>query len=190
MNDDKILIVTPDTSDTERPALYCGTYAKYNNGSIAGKWLYLDDYKTPEEFLQACAELHKDEANPEFMFQDYEYLPEDLYSEAMSLKDLEQVYQYINLDEHDREILIEYIDATGYNFDDSIDHFEDAYETELDSQNKEDQQREYGEYVIDNGLFGVDIPDNLANYIDYEAIGRDCLMDCSISSNGFVFRSY
>lgn len=178
------------TTTQERPALYCGTYGKYNNGSIAGKWLYLDDYEGPEEFLQACRELHKNESDPEFMFQDYEYLPKELYSESMSIKDLEQVYQYINLNEHDREILTEFMDATGYYFEDAIDVFEECYDTELDSRHPDNQAREYGEYVIDNGLFGVEIPDALANYIDYEAIGRDCLMDCSISSNGFVFRSY
>jgi len=177
------------TTTQERPALYCGTYGKYNDGSIKGAWMYLEDYKTPEEFLTACADLHKDESDPEFMFQDFEYLPKDLYSESLSLVDLEAIYQYINLDERDREILSEYMDATGYSFADSIDNFEDCYETELDSRNDEEQQREYGEYIIDNGLFGVEIPDSLANYIDYEAIGRDCLMDCSISSNGFVFRS-
>ncbi len=52
--------------------LYVGTYAKYNNGSIAGKWLNLNDYASKEEFLLACKAVHKDERDPEFMFQDYE----------------------------------------------------------------------------------------------------------------------
>ena len=32
----------------------------------------LADYKDAEEFLEACYELHKDEEDPELMFQDYE----------------------------------------------------------------------------------------------------------------------
>jgi hypothetical protein len=30
-------------------AIYCGTYAKYNNSSIYGKWLNLSDYSNFEE---------------------------------------------------------------------------------------------------------------------------------------------
>ena len=32
--------------------LYVGSYAKYNNGSIAGAWLELNDYGDSEEFLE------------------------------------------------------------------------------------------------------------------------------------------
>ena len=32
------------------PRIYVGTYAKYNDGSIAGKWLDLNDY---EDMLKA-----------------------------------------------------------------------------------------------------------------------------------------
>ncbi len=53
--------------------LYVGTYAKYNNGSIVGKWINLNDYTSKAEFISACRALHKDEREPEFMFQDYEY---------------------------------------------------------------------------------------------------------------------
>lgn len=67
--------------------LYVGTYAKYNRGSIAGKWLDLDKFKNGEEFLAACRKLHKDERDPELMFQDVETDPgadwqEGLYSES------------------------------------------------------------------------------------------------------------
>lgn len=65
--------------------LYCGTYKKYNEGSLFGKWLDLDDYADKDEFLDACRELHKDEEDPEFMFQDFESeygWDEELYSEC------------------------------------------------------------------------------------------------------------
>jgi antirestriction protein len=80
-------------------ALYCGTYAKYNNGSIDGKWLTLTDYEDAEEFLQACRELHKDEADPEFMFQDFEHFPDELYSESMGREEIQNIYDWVNLDE-------------------------------------------------------------------------------------------
>ena len=37
--------------------IYVGTYAKYNNGSIAGAWLNLDDYSDKDAFLAACRKL-------------------------------------------------------------------------------------------------------------------------------------
>ena len=36
-----------------------------------------------------------------------------------------------------------------------------------------------GYHIVDNGLFGVEIPERLKNYIDYEAMGRDCRFDLS-----------
>lgn len=179
--------MTEEITQTERPALYVGTYAKYNNGSIAGKWLYLDEYADADEFLSACKELHKDEDDPELMFQDYENFPESFYAESMGTAGLEKLIEWSHLDADDRELMAEYADATGSNLDDvTLEQAQDAYQMTLESGNTEDQQREYGEHVIDEGLMG-DIPENLASYLDYEAIGRDCLMDMYISSNGFVF---
>ena len=61
--------------------VYVGTYAKYNNGSLSGAWLDLSDYSDKKEFYEACRELHKDEEDAEYMFQDYENIPEALISE-------------------------------------------------------------------------------------------------------------
>ena len=67
--------------------LYVGTYAKYASGSIAGAWLDLDKFANADEFEAACRRLHKDERDPELMFQDVETDPgcdwqEGLYSES------------------------------------------------------------------------------------------------------------
>lgn len=60
------------------PKVYVGTYAKYNNGNLSGKWLDLTDYKTHADFVSACKALHKDENDPELMIQDAENMPEGL----------------------------------------------------------------------------------------------------------------
>lgn len=172
----------------ERPALYCGTYAKYNNGSIAGKWLYLDDYKTPEEFLQACAKLHKDESDPEYMFQDFEYLPKSLYSESLGTQDLQQIYDWLEYDEDERAIIADYWDNVSS--DDDPERAIDCYSGNIDDMKGDsfmDNDTAYGWYVIENGLLGIDIPDNLVNYIDVQAIGRDYSMDCTITDDGNIF---
>jgi antirestriction protein len=117
------------------PRIYVGTYAKYNNASLEGKWLDLDDYSDAEEFLQACAELHKDEADPEFMFQDYENFPENLYGESMSQKDIEKIYEYIRImqkigDTPDwLDLHNQYCDNAGYSDDRIYEFDEEFFET-------------------------------------------------------------
>lgn len=62
--------------------VYVGTYAKYNAGSLEGKWLNLADYANKAEFIAACLALHKDEADPELMFQGWEGIPSWMISEG------------------------------------------------------------------------------------------------------------
>lgn len=168
------------------PALYVGTYAKYNNGSIAGKWLKLGDYPDAEAFLQACQELHRDEADPELMFQDFEGFPEELYSESLSLDDLGRLYDWLNLSDDDQQLITEYLDATGYQLHEvNPGDVSDKLFCVLDSSGYLSDEDAMGWHVIDEGL--VEVPEHLRGYIDAEALGRDWLMDFSVSSNGYVF---
>lgn len=70
----------PDPLDGAR--VYVGTYGKYSRGSIEGAWLTLKDYANKGEFLAACRALHKDERDPELMFQDWENVPSWMISES------------------------------------------------------------------------------------------------------------
>ena len=38
--------------------IYVGTYAKYNDGSIEGKWFDLSDFSDKDEFYEACKESY------------------------------------------------------------------------------------------------------------------------------------
>lgn len=72
--------------------LYVGTYAKYNNGDLSGAWLDLDRFANAEEFEAACKRIHRDEHDPELMFQDVDTDPgcdwqEGLYSESSIPRD-------------------------------------------------------------------------------------------------------
>lgn len=62
--------------------IYVGTYAKYNDGNLFGKWFDLEDYADRDDFYEACAELHADEEDPEFMFQDWEGILSNMISES------------------------------------------------------------------------------------------------------------
>jgi len=170
------------------PALYCGTYAKYNGGSIAGKWLKLADYPDAEAFLQACRELHHDESDPEFMFQDFEGFPKVLYGESLSLADLQKIYDWVHLDDDDRKLLDEYLDVTGSLPDDvDVNEVRDSLFCVLDDSDMPDYNTAMGWYMLDNGL--VEAPEHLRPYIDVAALGRDWLMDLSVSTNGYVFEA-
>jgi antirestriction protein len=149
---------TPSTS----PRVYVGTYAKYNNGSIQGAWLDLDDYTDRADFYEAAKALHADEADPELMFQDFENFPRSLYSES-NVSD--ELIVFANLDDDDRELLAVYHDHVDSSGD--IDKAREAY------CGKYDTEADWAEQFLNDtgGLEGV--PEHLKNYIDFESYGRD-----------------
>lgn len=122
--------------------IYVGTYAIYNGGSIFGKWLDLSDYSDKEEFYEACRELHKDEQDPEFMFQDWEYIPSDLIGESWLADNIFEIIEAIDgLDDDKKEAFEVWLnhgshDITTQDIIDLIRSFEDdflgAYDDEED----------------------------------------------------------
>lgn len=70
------------STTTTTPAVYVGTYHKYNCGSIFGKWFDLTEFDGREDFYEACKALHADEWDAEFMFQDWEGIPSKFASES------------------------------------------------------------------------------------------------------------
>lgn len=174
---------------TDTPKLYVGTYGKYNNGSIAGKWLDLTDYSSNEEFYKACAELHSDEKDPEYMFQDYEYLPKCFYSESGLDA---RLWDFVALDEDDREKVSEYLDEVDSTQEDLQSIIDDYYEGNIndmkgDSFTMSDAEA-YGYHMKEQGL--IEIPDHLESYFDFEKYGKECLYDATITESGHIFRNY
>ena len=114
------------------PSVYVGTYSKYNDGSIDGKWLNLENYKDEDEFYAAARELHKDEEDPELMFQDFENFPKRFYGESSLAKEL---WDWLELNEDDRELLEVYVDDIGdakATIEDARDNFDGTYDSEED----------------------------------------------------------
>lgn len=173
---------------TDSPKLYVGTYAKYNDGSIEGKWLDLTEYEDKESFLESCKALHKDESDPELMYQDFENFPKSLYNESY-LDD--RLWDWLALDEDEREKVGEYWDEidSSANPDDIVNAYQGNVNDMKDGRWISDEEA-YGWYVVDEGLFGAEIPEALENYIDYESIGRDWLMDISKTDSGNLYGSW
>ena len=118
------------TTETDTGArVYVGTYHKYACGSIKGAWLNLEDYANKDDFLKACADLHKDESDPELMFQDFEGFPRSFYSESSINA---AVWDWLELDEDERELLAVY--QHNVNQDGDIDEAREAFSGRFNSE--------------------------------------------------------
>jgi antirestriction protein len=156
------------------PAVYVGTYRKYNEGSIAGEWIDLEDYAGDRDgFLAKCAEIHSDEADPELMFQDFQGFPRDFYGE--SCLD-EKLFAWLELDESERELIERYEDAFGY----APDDIEQAREVYIGTYTS---GADYAESLaIENGDIPTNLPTWIADAIDWDAAwDRSLRFDCSYS---------
>ncbi|QIH34533.1 antirestriction protein ArdA [Sphingobacterium sp. DR205] len=165
-------------------SVYVGTYAKYNDGSIFGNWLKLSDYADREEFYNACAELHSDEEDPEYMFQDYEHIPKGLIGESWISENVFEVLEAIgNLSDNNQEAFLIWCNnghavLSEGDITDLISDFECAYIAHYDSD--EDFARE---------LIGerADLNDFAKQYFDYDAYANDLFCGDYWSEDGHVF---
>ena len=142
--------------------IYVGTYAKYNDGNLFGKWLDLEDYADCDDFYEACAELHADEKDPEFMFQDWEGIPSDMISEShVSPECWALLDAYEKYDE-------DAVNAYCYCFGEwNENDFNDRYRGEYDS-----WEHMAEELLEETGQLG-EIPESLRYYFDYEKYAND-----------------
>lgn len=169
-------------TDTEEPAVYVGTYRKYNCGNLFGMWVNLATFSDYSDFLEYCEALHSDEESPEFMFQDYQNFPSSWYCESSLRERFDDILKFNDLDDEKKDACEAYIDSGE---DGDIDDIEDQYEGEWDS------EVEYAEYIAEE-FFPEFFKDNtLSPYFDYEAFARDIFnTDYLFLENKYVFRRY
>lgn len=116
--------------------VYVGTYAKYNNGNLTGKWLDISDYSDRDEFYEACKELHEDEIDPEYMFQGWENIPDNLISESNIDSFVWDAIEFFDGDEDKAEAFFSWIEHFGEMppYDDRVlEGFENSFYGEWDS---------------------------------------------------------
>ena len=165
----------------DQPAIYCGTYGKYNNGSLDGAWLDLEAFDSYDEFLEICALLHDDEDDPEFMFQDYQGFPREWYDESGLKESFDNIVEYCKLDENDREVFDAYYEWSG-NAD--FAHFRDHYMGEFDT------EEDFAEYIVSECYDLDNMMGDLSFYFDYERYARDLFMTDYAFCDGYVFSNY
>lgn len=172
-------MTTDNTHRDDAPALWVGTYAKYNDYENRGEWLYLEDYADAEEFMEACHKLHNDEADPEFMFADFENFPDFLYHESMGESGIQRIYDWMELDEDDQEILEAYVDRYGVGkgeISDIAEEATNAFFCKLKPYMEKwsfwpgQEWKALGYYMEDEGM--IDIPEHIREFFDYEAYGE------------------
>lgn len=169
-------------------SIYVGTYKKYNEGSIYGKWIKLSDYSNYDELLEAMRELHQDEQEPEFMFQDYEcgqfFIKQRLISECHLSANIYEIAEQINNSDYDFEVIEAYADCMSYyhkEIEDLLESLSDSYYGEFNS------DEDFAQTTLEQD---GSIPENLPSYIyiDWETTARNLMYDY-MSSNGYYFRN-
>jgi antirestriction protein len=168
------------------PRVYVGTYAKYNNGSIFGEWLEPAQYVDLNDFLAACAELHEDEDQPEFMFQDYENIPKGLISECSISADLWVfIEQTQDWDEDRMKAFQEFLEA-GYGerlIESDLENFDNAYQGKYDS-----EEAFADNFAEEHGLYtSLDKIGINRHYFDLAAYTYDLFIDGFYFSKSYVF---
>ena len=119
---------------TDQSALYCGTYAKYNNGSIFGKWIDLTLVYSKEELYEICLAIHADETDPELMFQDFQSIDDSLIGESWISDDFFAVQKVIDqINDMDSDNLVSlnntYCQENNYSDSEIYNNDEDFFET-------------------------------------------------------------
>ena len=168
---------------SDSPALYCGTYGKYNECNLGGMWVDVSTFDSYEDFLNFCKAIHADENDPELMYQDYENMPGSLYHESMGAEEFENILKYCELcDEYNVSAVDDFLEF--FSPEDLCDMY-DAYMGVYDSE--EDFARE-----IVNDCYDLDkMMGDLAYYFNYEALTRDLFVgDYHFGSHGTVLRTF
>ena len=168
------------TNGSDSPALYCGTYGKYNSGNLRGMWVDLSTFDDYEDFVNFCYAIHADEEDPELMYQDFANIPDSLYRESMGEEGFNKILKYCELcDDYSVSAVDDFLEWFS---PEDLDEMHDSYAGVYDSE--EDFARETVNdcYDIEN-MMG-----NLADYFDYEAFARDLFInDYCFGSHGTVF---
>lgn len=141
------------------------------------EWVDLMD----ADFEELQEKLQKDTCYITDVDSDFNYS----FEGAISISELEDLADKLNeinngYEEEEFKALMEY-----------LGDFEEAYSTweagDFNYYPGVKDREELGQYIVDEGLWG-EIPENLINYIDYEAIGRDVDLNTRgcFTENGFI----
>ena len=167
-------------SQDGHPAVYVGTYRKYNDGMLFGMWVDMVKCGDYDTFMEVCHVLHADEDDPELMYQDFECFPEAWYSESgIDADTFDKIMEYAELEDDDREAYEAFVDAFS---NESIDSFKERYMGQWDS------KKDFAEHIVNECYNLDDMMGHLASYFDYASYAYDLFIDDFYFTDGYVFR--
>ncbi len=157
----------------DTPRIYVGTYGRYNAGSLYGAWLDLDDYADAEEFYAACRQLHKGEQDPEWMFQDYEGIPDQFIGESWLSPDYWDWLELVANSHLDAEVF----DAAA-EVDIPADEVEERYIGDYST------RADLAAQLLDDTGDLDQIPEHLRYYVSFDSYGRDLELGGDVCRSG------
>ena len=172
---DELLMHTQNADDCA--SVYVGTYHKYNRGSLKGASVNPESFDDEDELMEFLYRLHADESDPELMMQDYMNFPRKFYSESMNKYDFAKLYEWLNLDEEQRQMCQEYWDEIDES--ESVEEITDSLVYSGDS-------NDYFDELADEELSMCNAPESLKSCFDYEKWREQCAWYYTVTSN-YVF---
>lgn len=156
--------------------VYITDLSAYNSGYLVGEWISLpmnesDLYRKVEEILSKGAILCNEVTHEEYFITDWEF--EDGIKlidvhEYSNLNELNQKCEELSdLDTSDLKKFSYLIDSVGYDFEDAMQKYDEVYIYE--DMTLIEVVGQFIEETIDMS----NIPDIIANNIDYDSISRD-----------------
>jgi hypothetical protein len=127
--------------------LFVTDYASYNEGTQFefGHWVELSDFSDADAFTDYLSNHFKqcDEKRPlgygamreEWMFTDFEDFPKQLYSESMNVKDMERLFEFLELNDEEKAKAC-YLLEQGEDVDYAIANCEDVFMYEYDGSSR------------------------------------------------------
>lgn len=158
--------------------IYLTNLGKYNEGELLGEWVELpitdEELNKVFDRIQIChddVEYTDECGNPyeEYFITDHETDIHGLeIGEYSNLEELNEIAETLeDLDEYEKEV-VKVLLGESYDLDEAMEKKDDCV-VYYDCNDMEDVAKQYAE---ETGLLDS-IPENLRNYFDFEAYGRD-----------------
>ena len=154
------------------PRIFVSTQKKPNKGD----WIDLDEYSDEDSFYERAREIHSKEDNPEFIFQDWEDIPEGLISKT----EIDgMLWEWMKLEDEEKDIIREYLEEIG--------SFNDVSDILSNYEGKYNSMEEFAEQLIYD-LFGDEFRQYYSIYFDFDSFARDLENDYDITKSGYIFK--
>lgn len=162
--------------------IFITNLGKYNEGELVGEWIKLP--VSEEEFKAAKKRIGINEYYEEYFISDYECSIENFKVEEYEYIDfLNEVAEAIENMTEDEQLAFDAMLEAGYDFHESMEKLSGGeYAIYNDCKDMTDVAYE----VVESCGYLDNVPENVARYFDYEAFGRDLMLE---GYNHYIFVS-